>query len=547
MAYPTVVGVGTVASGTGDVSPGLPSGWAVGDIHVIAVATANEAVTAPSGWNETASSPQGTGTAGATSATRITAFWRRAESGDTAPTITDPGNHCAAVILGLRGCRSTGDPWDASGGRVESSAVTSATYSAVTTTVAECLIVYLSSFDYEVTGTENVSVVNAALSSITDRSVQAYADGNGSSLAVITGQKATAGSIGSGTITWRSGLIPQSGLHGLITLSFPGDTVGGGSASFSFTAAAGGISDRTGSGSASFSFTAAAGGAADAAGSGSASFTFAAEGIPKLEGSGTLAQTLDDLTYTITGTLPIVGELFQTLTDLSTTITADLDKFGSVAKTLEDLTLEGTGYTVTLTGSVTATLEFLETATEGTILGVQGASRAGVFAGTLADVAISSSGEREGVGDVFTTFDELTTQITGLISLTREGAVTATLENVSPEGTGGVGFGAVLVAGLRPGNLQNLEWYITGQTETHGSVTGTLDGITTGITGTGTDAAVFITGTPAGPGVVGNRYDGLIWEAPVSHWQSLCSNTLEPRSGNPIAGCVICVTPIAMP
>ena len=67
------------------------------------------------------------------------------------------------------------------------------------------------------------------------------------------------------------------------------DGTGSGSASFNFTAAAGGASDGTGSGSVSFNFTAAAGGAADGIGSGSASFNFTAAGVAT--GVATLARS----------------------------------------------------------------------------------------------------------------------------------------------------------------------------------------------------------------------------------------------------------------
>ena len=220
MTFPTVVGVGTDASGTGSITPGLPTGWTPGDIHLLCVATANEAVAAPSGWTETAGSPQGTGTTGAVNAARVTVFWRRAESGDTGPTVTDPGDHCVARILGLRDCLPAGNPWDAAAGRVEAVSIGTATYADVATTVDNCLIVYVNAFDYDIIGTEDVTVVNAALANITTQSVATYPVGNGSGLAIITGEKATAGAIGSGTVTWHVGLA-RAGFHGLITLSIP--------------------------------------------------------------------------------------------------------------------------------------------------------------------------------------------------------------------------------------------------------------------------------------------------------------------------------------
>ena len=65
------------------------------------------------------------------------------------------------------------------------------------------------------------------------------------------------------------------------------DFTGSGASIFSFSAAAGGAADATGSGAANFSFSAAAGGAADATGSGAADFSFTAVGISILPGTGT--------------------------------------------------------------------------------------------------------------------------------------------------------------------------------------------------------------------------------------------------------------------
>ena len=115
MASPTFVAAGTLGAVTsGNVSPGMPSGWAADDIHILSVMT-NQSNTFPviSGWTEFA------GTA-VDSANQSSAwYWRRAVGGDTSPAFTIAGgtalssaNGLFARIYGFRGCKSTGDPFE---------------------------------------------------------------------------------------------------------------------------------------------------------------------------------------------------------------------------------------------------------------------------------------------------------------------------------------------------------------------------------------------------------------------------------------------------
>ena len=48
----TPVAAGSTSAGIGDTTPGLPSGWAAGDYHILFVESYDEAVTAPSGWTQ---------------------------------------------------------------------------------------------------------------------------------------------------------------------------------------------------------------------------------------------------------------------------------------------------------------------------------------------------------------------------------------------------------------------------------------------------------------------------------------------------------------
>ena len=92
----------TLASGTANVTPALPSGWQPDDLMLLLCETSNQTVNAPTDWIEFLSvSPITAGTGTTTSVTRLTTFFRIAASGMTAPTVLDPGDHCAAMIVAI--------------------------------------------------------------------------------------------------------------------------------------------------------------------------------------------------------------------------------------------------------------------------------------------------------------------------------------------------------------------------------------------------------------------------------------------------------------
>lgn len=200
-SIPTYVAAGTATDTAVAATPGLPSGWQENDIFLLFAETANQACTAPTGWTEVTNSPQGTGTAGGTAATRLTVFWRRATASESAPTIPDPGNHCTSVILAFRGCAQSGDPWDVTAGDVLATASTTVTVPGVTTTVANCLIVLAAAHATDIAAAQYSGWTNANLGSLTERVDASGVSGNGGGFGIATGTKATAGSTGNTTAT----------------------------------------------------------------------------------------------------------------------------------------------------------------------------------------------------------------------------------------------------------------------------------------------------------------------------------------------------------
>src|SRR5216684_4119725 len=145
----TFVSAGAVASSTGTITPALPANIANDDILLLFLETANQAITIPTPnggtWTEVINaaqgSPQGTGTGGASGATRLTVFWSRYNGTQGAPTTSDSGDHQLGRILAFRGVINTGNPWDVTAGGVDAVSNTSGSIPGTTTTVANDFIV----------------------------------------------------------------------------------------------------------------------------------------------------------------------------------------------------------------------------------------------------------------------------------------------------------------------------------------------------------------------------------------------------------------------
>ena len=208
-AYATVtfVGAGAMAAGTGAVSPALPSGWQQNDIFLLFCETANQAVTAPSGWTEVSGSPQGTGTAGRNAATCLSVFWRRATASDSAPTVADPGNHVVAAILAFRNVAESGNPGDVTAGNVLSSASTSVSIPGATTTVPGCMVVVAVATGPDTNAAQCSGWSNSNLSGLTELVDYYSTQGNGGGFGVAAGTQSTAGNYGTTTATVATSFV----------------------------------------------------------------------------------------------------------------------------------------------------------------------------------------------------------------------------------------------------------------------------------------------------------------------------------------------------
>lgn len=200
MAVPTVAGVSGLATGAGNVTPTLPSHQA-DDILLALCETDDEAVScSTTGWAEIPSSM-----ARRAGGTRLTWFWKRATSGaETNPTITGTTNHKIAYAVVLRGCFTSGNPWNVVGtpnDGITDPGTTAVTIPALTTTKLDCLILMGVAGGNDTASAQFSSPANATLSNFTTQKNESSTSGNGGGHILCTGELATPGSSGNFTAT----------------------------------------------------------------------------------------------------------------------------------------------------------------------------------------------------------------------------------------------------------------------------------------------------------------------------------------------------------
>jgi len=206
MAIPSVRAVGTVASSTGAITPGMPAGTLAGDILLLFLGTRNQAITVSGGtetWTQAADSPVTRGAA--VTGVRLTVFWARAsQDAPTSPTTSDSGNMQQGRIIAISGCIASGDPTDDTASDTNFGTIS---FPGVTTTVADCLVVFagVTSIPDADSTTEFSSFSFTGLTSITEQIDNTTSQGNGGGLCAASGGAPTATTYSGGTCTAASG------------------------------------------------------------------------------------------------------------------------------------------------------------------------------------------------------------------------------------------------------------------------------------------------------------------------------------------------------
>jgi hypothetical protein len=196
------VSAGTAASGAAAITVALPATRQTDDLLLLLVETANQAVTTPSGWTEAPSSPQGTGTAAGTAATRLSLFYRWVDGTETNASVADSGDHQTAQIICYRGV-DLSNPFNASAGSVKDTASTAVTFPSVTTTVDNCRVLLIEA--HALPDSNSTAIVsghtNANLTDIIEQLDQNTNAGNGGGFSLADGAMETAGATGTSSAT----------------------------------------------------------------------------------------------------------------------------------------------------------------------------------------------------------------------------------------------------------------------------------------------------------------------------------------------------------
>jgi hypothetical protein len=222
---PTVYAVGAAVNSTGTaLAVPIPAGTVANDVllmfHEMDPALNAAVLGAVTGYTDVINSPQSQ--PAATLPTRLTVRWHRAtgaESGTVAtPVVT---NHQIAQIVGIRGAVTSGNPWNVTSGSIAASSGT-VNFPTATTTAIDCLIVHAFTTGADTnTGQQSGTPTNAALANIAVQANSWTLSGTGGGVAVVTGQKATAGAIGTTTTTNLTAANAQA----LMTIAMQGAVV----------------------------------------------------------------------------------------------------------------------------------------------------------------------------------------------------------------------------------------------------------------------------------------------------------------------------------
>jgi hypothetical protein len=201
MAIPAFRAVGATANGTVAITPASPAGVLAGDVLLCFLETNGQAITLSGGtetWAEVTGSPQNL----ATNPTRLTVFWARAsQNTPTMPTTSSSGDHQIGYIMAFSGCIATGNPWDVTSGNVKDTLDTAVSITGATTTVADCLVVAISTRNNDVAGAAFSAWANTDLVNLTERGDGGGVAGTGGGIGVACGEKAAAGAYGATTAT----------------------------------------------------------------------------------------------------------------------------------------------------------------------------------------------------------------------------------------------------------------------------------------------------------------------------------------------------------
>lgn len=199
MTMPFKRSVGPLAYGTGALNVPLPAAYEVDDILVLVIATAYGEGISAVGWQHAPDSPAQSAAGGA----RVNVLWRRATGSESAIT-TDSGDHQVARIVAFGSVINAGNPWDVTN-QGYTGATTAITIPGDTSTQPDGLAVIATAVAQDLDQEGFISGwTNTDLANIEEIFDSVKDVGSGGGIALVTGEKAAAGSIGNTTATQQA-------------------------------------------------------------------------------------------------------------------------------------------------------------------------------------------------------------------------------------------------------------------------------------------------------------------------------------------------------
>ena len=129
----------------------------------------------------------------------LSVWWLRCASAFTlqSVTINDSGDHQVATVMVIRGCTTSGDPWDITATDTKTIDSTTASAPATTTTVSNTLVVSVVTRADDSSSTTSFGIpTNSVLTGFTDRGENGATSGNGGGFVITSGVKQIPGDTG---------------------------------------------------------------------------------------------------------------------------------------------------------------------------------------------------------------------------------------------------------------------------------------------------------------------------------------------------------------
>ena len=206
---PSIVSVGAEFTSTGTPTATLPGTHAANDILVLAIQTSNQDFATPAGYTQLGPK-NGIGASAAAGSTKLCLFWKRDGGAESAPTLSDSGDHTYGFMFAVRGCKTTGDPFNLCGQGFKFTASTTGTSDKAKTVMDNCLVVTVFAHGIDNAGAQGSSPTNADLTSVTEHFDDGTTDGTGGGLYMMSGVKQEHGPVGASTVTWGSSTVDVS-------------------------------------------------------------------------------------------------------------------------------------------------------------------------------------------------------------------------------------------------------------------------------------------------------------------------------------------------